>query len=344
MLQDRFGRVHDYLRISFTDKCNLKCFYCKPDLPLDQTDRPADKNTQVHHALCTSSASERLTSSELLSIAEDFVYKMGIKKIRITGGEPLIRKDAYALIEQLGSLPVSLAITTNGVFLDRFLPLFKKIGLNTINISLDSLIPARFNEITKTSTFEKVFTNIELAVEQGFHVKINAVAMKNINEDEIIDFVEWTRDLPIHVRFIEFMPFAGNKWEYDKVVSYKEILNKITSVFPIEKLNDEPNSTTKSYRVKSFLGTFAVISSITAPFCESCNRIRLTTDGKIKNCLFSNDEIDLKTAKRKGEDIVPIVQRAISAKHAERGGIAAFNTSGVEKKYEQGRAMISIGG
>jgi len=333
MLQDQFGRTHDYLRISFTDKCNLKCFYCKPD-----------GNTLVDHALCTSASSERLSSEELLSIAEDFVYKMGIKKIRITGGEPLIRKDAYDLIEQLGKLPVSLAITTNGVFLDRFLTMFKKIGLTSINVSLDSLIPSRFNEITKTKTFEKVYSNIELAIEKGFHVKINAVAMKNINEDEINDFVEWTRDLPVHVRFIEFMPFAGNKWEYDNVVSYKQILSKIESVYPIEKLNDAPNDTTKSYRVKSFLGTFAVISSITAPFCEGCNRIRLTTDGKIKNCLFSNEEIDLKAAVRKGEDIVPIVKRAIMAKHAERGGIAAFSSEGVEKDYEKGRAMISIGG
>ena len=333
MLQDTFGRTHDYLRISFTDKCNLKCFYCKPD-----------GNTPIDHALCASTASEKLSSTELLSIASDFVYKMGIKKIRITGGEPLIRKDAYYLIKKLGEFPVSLAITTNGVFLDRFLPLFREIGLMSVNISLDSLIPSRFNEITKTTTFEKVYSNIELAIEQGFHVKINAVAMKNINEDEINDFVEWTRDLPIHVRFIEFMPFAGNKWEYEKVVSYKQILDKIESVYPIEKLNDEPNSTTKSYRVKSFLGTFAVISSITAPFCETCNRIRLTTDGKIKNCLFSNEEVDLKSALRKGEDIVPIVQRAIMAKHAERGGKAAFKTRGVESKYEEGRAMISIGG
>ena len=303
-----------------------------------------DGNAPIDHALCASPASEKLTSPELLSIASDFVHRMGIKKIRITGGEPLIRKDAHELIEKLGELPVSLAITTNGVFLDRFLPLFKKIRLMSLNISLDSLNPTRFSQITKTNTFEKVRANIQLAVDQGFHVKINAVAMKNINEDEINDFVEWTRDLPIHVRFIEFMPFAGNKWEYDKVVSYKEILEKIESVYPIEKLNDEPNDTTKAYRVKSFLGTFAVISSITAPFCEGCNRIRLTTDGKIKNCLFSNEEVDLKAAIRNGEDIVPIVEAVIMAKHAERGGIDAFDTIGVEKKYEKGRAMVSIGG
>ena len=340
MLQDKFGRVHDYLRISFTDKCNLKCFYCKPDPP----DSRAGGNTPADHTMCSSSADEMLSSEELVGIARDFVYKMGITKIRITGGEPLIRKGAYEIIESLGKLPVSLAITTNGVFLDRFLPLFKKIGLNSINISLDSLIPSRFNQITKTLTFEKVYANIELAIAEGFHVKINAVAMKNINEDEINNFVEWTRDMPIHVRFIEFMPFAGNKWEYEKVLSYKEILSKIEGVYPIEKLNDEPNSTTKSYRVKSFMGTFAVISSITAPFCEGCNRIRLTTDGKIKNCLFSNEEVDLRSAVRKGENIVPIVERAILAKHAQRGGIAAFSSKGVEKEYERGRTMISIGG
>ena len=333
MLQDKFGRVHDYLRISFTDKCNLKCFYCKPD-----------GNEPFDHAMCATTAEEKLSSKELLAISSTFVHELGIKKIRITGGEPLIRKDAYSLIEALGKLPVSLAITTNGVFLDRFLLLFKKIGLNSINVSLDSLIPARFNEITKTSTFEKVKANIELAIDRGFHVKINAVAMKNINEDEINDFVEWTRDLPIHVRFIEFMPFAGNKWEYNKVLSYKDILGKIESVYPIEKLNDAPNDTTKAYRVKSFLGTFAVISSITAPFCEGCNRIRLTTDGKIKNCLFSNEEVDLKSALRNGLDIIPIIEGAITAKHAERGGIAAFNKKGVEKEYEEGRSMIAIGG
>ena len=321
------------MRISLTDKCNLRCFYCMPESKSD-----ASKTE------CSQPAGNLLETEEILEIAGIFVHRLGIKKIRITGGEPLVRKDAYKLIEALSQLPVELGITTNGVFLDRFLPLFKRINLSSLNISLDSLREKKFNEITKRDLFHKVNSNIHKAMEQGFHVKVNAVAMRGVNDDEFNDFVEWTRDSPVHIRFIEFMPFSGNSWQLQKVLSYKEILNKIGAVYPLEKLQDTPNSTAKSYRVKGFKGTFAVISSITDPFCSSCNRIRLTADGKLKNCLFSNDETDLLTALRNKEDIVPLIRNCIFKKFAERGGLEKFSAKGNKPLYEKGRSMTAIGG
>jgi GTP 3',8-cyclase len=323
---DRHNRVHDYLRISLTDRCNLNCSYCMPDVPY----------FLPNHQL--------LTDEELLKIVEIFAKDLGIQKIRLTGGEPLVRKNAEKIIESLSHLPVELAITTNGVLLDRFFPLFEKIGLKSLNISLDSLMPENFKEVTKSDLFYKVFENINHALAKGFHVKINTVVKRGMNEHEIMDFIEWTRNSPVHVRFIEFMPFDGNRWLWDKVVSFKEMLDKIETGYSIEKLEDGFHSTAKSYRVNDFQGTFAVISTVTEPFCQNCNRMRLTADGKMRNCLFSQNEIDLLSPFRKGEDIRPLIQDCITKKEAERGGLNAFDKKDAKEVYSQGRCMTSIGG
>ncbi|MBW8049143.1 MAG: GTP 3',8-cyclase MoaA [Cytophagales bacterium] len=333
MLKDAFGRPHDYLRISLTDKCNFKCVYCMPEnscfLPHDQL----------------------LTRDEILEIAKVFV-ELGIKKIRLTGGEPLVRKDAAHIIEQLGKLPVELAITTNGYLLDSYLNTFKKAGTKSVNVSLDTLNEDKFLTITKRDCFYKTLANIHLFINEGFHVKVNTVVIKGMNENEIVDFVKWTRNSNIHVRFIEFMPFNGNQWQRDKIVPFKEMLGRIKDIYTIEKLQDAPNSTSKSYRVKGFDGTFAVISSVTAPFCNDCNRIRLTADGKLKNCLFSNDEADLLQALRNGKDIKPIIIECIARKYKERGGLKQFDLKApntwddraFKHDYERGRCMTAIGG
>ena len=323
---DRFDREHNYLRISMTDKCNLHCSYCMPDVPY----------YLPNHKV--------LSDEEIFKIAEIFVKDLGIRKIRLTGGEPLIRKNAGKIIESLSRLPAELAITTNGVLLDRFFPLFEKIGLKSLNISLDSLMAENFKEISKKDLFYEVFKNINRALAKGFHIKINVVIKQGMNEHEILDFVEWTRNTPVHVRFIEFMPFDANQWQMNKVVPYRKMLDKIEAIYPIEKLEDGIHSTTKSYRVKGFQGTFAVISSVTAPFCQNCNRIRLTADGKLKNCLFSQNEVDILSPFRKGNDIRPLILNCISKKEAERGGLGAFDKKDAKERYSQGRCMTSIGG
>jgi cyclic pyranopterin phosphate synthase len=327
-LSDQFGRVHDYLRISLTEHCNLRCVYCMPEEGIQL--RPK---------------SEFMRTEEVLAIAETFV-KLGVKKIRLTGGEPLVRKDAKEIIEGLSRLPVSLAISTNGVLVDKFIDTFKVCNLRSINISLDSLQEERFNKVTRRNDFQKIRSNIDLLLNEGYHVKLNAVIMKEVNEDEILDFIEFTKDKNIHFRFIEFMPFNGNKWDWSKGLSFKEMMERIHSAYSdkVIKLEDKKHDTTKAFQIKGYKGTFAVISSVTNPFCDTCNRLRLTADGKIKNCLFSNTETDLLTAFRAGEDITNIIRETVWHKKSVRGGMETFEDLSNAELNQQNRNMISIGG
>lgn len=324
---DKFGRVHDYLRISLTERCNLRCFYCMPEEGINLREK-----------------SHFMTSEEVVSIAKTFV-KMGVKKIRLTGGEPLIKKDAANVISQLGELPVELAITTNGVLVDKFIDVFKNAGIKSVNVSLDSLNEEKFNEISRRNYFKKIKANINLLIRENFHVKVNVVVIRNINEDEIPNFIKWTKYKKIHVRFIEFMPFDGNKWDWKKKVSYKEIMdiaNLTVGEKNILKLTDKKNDTAKSYKLKNGKGTFGIISSVTNPFCNTCNRIRLTADGKILNCLFGQNEIDLLKAYRENSNIEALIRESILNKAKERGGIKAFNDNSAEQN--KNRSMVSIGG
>jgi len=324
---DTFGRTHDYLRISLTDKCNFRCYYCMPDEKINFYP-----------------TSKLMSADELLSIAKTFV-SLGVKKIRLTGGEPLIRKDAREIISRLAKLPIELAITSNGYLLDQYLDLFQEIGLSSINISLDTLNEEKFHQITKRDYLRKVKSNIDLFIEKGFKIKVNVVVLKNVNENEIKDFVEWTRNTNVHVRFIEFMPFNGNTWDFSKIISYKQILEEINSSgFDYQRLVDSKNDTAKNYRLNGGVGTFAVISSVTDSFCGSCNRIRLTADGKIKNCLFSNSELDLLRAYRNGLGLEELIFKSIKAKFDERGGLPAFEDIDEEKDLGKGRCMFAIGG
>ncbi len=325
-LIDRFDRVHDYLRISLVDKCNLRCTYCMPEhirfLP----------------------QSHLMSNDEAFEIARIFVEDFGIRKIRLTGGEPLLRKDAGSLIERIAGLGTQLAITTNGLLLHDFLPLFRKVGLRSLNISLDTLREDRFLEITRRPGFTQVMENIRLALSEGFRVKVNVVAMRGVNEDEIVDFVRLTEKEDLHIRFIEFMPFDGNQWNWDKVYAFKEMLALIGNDYAIHKLNDAPHSTAKAYQVENFKGTFSVISTITEAFCSSCNRIRLTAEGKLRNCLFSKKETDLLGEFRAGNDIRPLIVSSILGKHEKLGGLPEFEDEAAVKKALSDRAMVKIGG
>jgi molybdenum cofactor biosynthesis protein A len=329
ILQDSHGRDHAYLRISLIERCNLRCTYCMPE-----------EGVQL------SPKSHLMTYEEIYEIAKTFV-KHGVTKIRLTGGEPLIRKDIPIILEKLATLPVELSITSNAIIIDNFIDVLKANKVNKINVSLDSLDREKFKQITRRDHFEKVYNNILLLVNEGFKVKVNAVLMKGFNDNEIIDFINFTKDLPISVRFIEFMPFDGNKWDMSKMVSYKEVMSYVNASFKedqIERLQDAPNDTSKNYKIKGYQGSFAIISSVTNPFCDSCNRLRLTANGQLKNCLFSSTESDLLTTLRQGNSIEPIIQKAVQAKFKIRGGMDTLEKLQEPKLHNNNRSMITIGG
>ncbi|MEG0848538.1 GTP 3',8-cyclase MoaA [Flavobacterium plurextorum] len=329
ILTDGFGRRHNYLRISLLEKCNLRCTYCMP----------AD-------GIALSPKASLMTAEEIFSIAETFV-KNGVDKIRLTGGEPLLRKDFPEIISKLASLDISLSITTNGILIDRHIAVLKQFKIKKINLSLDTLISSKFHAVTLRNQFEKVIDNLHLLLNNDFQVKVNVVLMKGFNDNEIVDFVKLTQFLPISVRFIEFMPFAGNEWDRSKMVSQNEILSLVGNTFSsdqIQKLEDEKNFTSRNYKIKDFQGDFGIISSITNPFCDSCNRIRLTADGKIKNCLFSNSETDLLTPFRNGESIMNLIETSIQSKKKVRAGMVTIDEMNDPAKHFDNRSMIAIGG
>lgn len=326
MIVDSHHRIHNYLRISLTDACNFRCFYCMPNEEVEVTPH-----------------SKLMSKNEIISLAKTFV-KLGVNKIRLTGGEPLIRKDVAEIIEALSLLKVALTMTTNGALIHKYIDVLKKANIQSINVSLDTLNADTFLLLTKRNQFDQVKSNIELLLQHNFSVKVNVVAMKGINDHEINSFVTWTKNHPIHIRFIEFMPFTANQWHHEKVISYKEILSSISEEFDYIKLIDGKNDTTKKYKVVGHQGTFAIISTMTAPFCSSCNRIRLTADGKLKNCLFSKTETDLLVALRNNENIEALIHENFIGKEKELGGQLLSDFTKVDASVLENRSMISIGG
>ena len=326
MLIDSFNRAHNYLRISLTDNCNLRCFYCMPEEDYEFT--PAARLMQPN---------------EIESIARIFVQN-GVDKIRLTGGEPLVRKDAAEIIDRLSKLPVDLTLTTNATRLHDFVDVLEKAKVKSLNISLDTLDPDKFNIITRRDGFQKVIDNIHLMLNRNFKVKINVVVMKGLNDSEIFDFVAWTKDLPVQVRFIEFMPFDGNRWSSNQVFTWKEMLDRIEEKYTPLRVQDGIHDTDKKYRIEGHKGSFSVISTMSAPFCSGCNRMRLTADGKMKNCLFSTNETDLLTALRNSEDLLPLIRESIHTKAKELGGQFTKDFEKIHTEDLNNRSMISIGG
>jgi molybdenum cofactor biosynthesis protein A len=329
ILTDDFGRKHNYLRISLLEKCNLRCTYCMP----------AD-------GIALSPKASLMTADEIFAIAQTFVQN-GVDKIRLTGGEPLLRKDFPEIISKLSTLETSLSITTNGILIDRHIDVLKQFKVQKINLSLDTLVSSKFHSITLRNQFEKVIDNLHLLLNNDFKVKVNVVLMKGFNENEIIDFIKLTEFLPLSIRFIEFMPFAGNEWDRSKMVTQSEILSQVEVCFAldkVQKLEDEKNFTARTYKIEGFQGDFGIISSITNPFCDGCNRIRLTANGKIKNCLFSNSETDLLTAFRKGESITELISTSIKNKKKIRSGMVTISEMDDPALHFDNRSMIAIGG
>ncbi|WP_433862774.1 GTP 3',8-cyclase MoaA [Sphingobacterium thalpophilum] len=326
MLTDKYGRSHTYLRISLTDNCNLRCFYCMPEE--DYAFTPHAQLMQV---------------DEIEQLAKVFVAH-GVRKIRLTGGEPLVRRDAPAIIAMLSQLPVELHMTTNGIRIDDMLGEIVSAGFKSVNISLDTLRPERFIKITRRNYFERVRANIDLLLKYNVITKINVVVMKGINDDEILDFVALTKSKPVEIRFIEFMPFSGNKWSSNQVLTYDDIVNNVQQAYTIQPVTVRPHDTAKAFSIPGHLGRIAIISTMTAPFCAGCNRIRLTADGKLKNCLFSAGETDLLSTLRTGGDVLPLIQQNILSKAQALGGQLAENFEQIETDFLQNRSMITIGG
>ncbi len=329
ILVDSMGRNHNYLRISLTEKCNLRCTYCMPEQGV-----PLTPSAQL------------MTADEIYQIAKIFV-RHGVTKIRLTGGEPLVRKDFKEIVEKLATLGASMALTTNAVLIDRFLPTLKAASIQKINVSLDTLRPERFQKITLKATFEAVQQNIDRLLQEGFELKLNVVLLKGVNDDEIIDFIKLTKSKPLSVRFIEFMPFDGNRWDRSRTVSLEEILACATEVFTtdeIYRLENAPNDTSKNFSIRGYQGDFGVISTVTNPFCDSCNRLRLTANGRLRNCLFSEQESDLLTAYRNGQPIDPIIQKAVRLKFAVRAGLDTPQKFEDPAHHRKNRSMITIGG
>ncbi|XP_013865657.1 molybdenum cofactor biosynthesis protein 1 isoform X4 [Austrofundulus limnaeus] len=325
-LTDSFGRRHNYLRISLTEKCNLRCQYCMPEEGVKLTPR-----------------GQLLSTSEVLTLARLFVRE-GVEKIRLTGGEPLIRPDVLEIIAELKKLEglKTVAVTTNGINLSRLLPNLKEAGLDLINISLDSLVPAKFEFIVRRKGFHKVMEGINKAVELGYSpVKINCVVIRGLNEDELLDFVSLTETKPLEVRFIEYMPFDGNKWNFKKMVSYQEMLDRIRQQWPkLERLQGGSADTAKMFKVPGFSGQLGFITSMSENFCGSCNRLRITADGNLKVCLFGNSEVSLRDVLRSGasdEELLQIIGAAVGRKKQQHAGM--FSISQMKN-----RPMILIGG
>lgn len=325
-LTDPFGRYHDYLRISLTERCNLRCRYCMPEegVPL-------------------SSSTHLLTTPELVRIARLFV-RLGVSKIRLTGGEPLLRKDVEELAAELGRLPGlrTLALTTNGLLLPKKLTHLQAAGVNALNISLDTLRPERFEHITRRRGIEVVLSAIDRALDAGYDpVKVNCVVMRGSNDDELVDFVALTETRPIEARFIEYMPFAGNGWADEVFMPFAEMRARIESVYgALVPAEMGPNETARSFRVPGFRGGVGFITSMSDAFCDGCNRLRLTADGHLKVCLFGSSEVNLRDALRAGatdDELTSLVAAAVRRKKAAHAGM--YQLVGADN-----RPMILIGG
>ena len=332
ILKDRFNRIHDYLRISLTDKCNLNCIYCNP---FEHHSKKLNKNAILNF-------------DELLRLINIFSGRLGIRKIRFTGGEPLVRKNILEFFKSVHLLKIKygfeLGLTTNGTLLENNLQKLKQYGIDKLNISLDSLKPERFQYITGKNNLDAVVRSIYKAMDLGFNpLKINVVVMKNVNEDEITDFVEFVKDKNLNVRFIEFMPFGNNNWNTDGFISSEEIKNIIENKYQLKEITGPLNLVAKDYSLAGHSGKISFISSISDHFCKSCNRLRIDARGKMKLCLFSTgtNELNFKQllndSKFSDENIGEMISNSLYLKKETHPSVEDL------VKFEENN-MLNIGG
>ncbi|KAF7347601.1 Elp3 domain-containing protein [Mycena venus] len=326
-LVDSFNRRHDYLRISLTERCNLRCFYCMPS-----------KGVEL------SPSENILTNEEILRLARLFV-KSGVTKIRLTGGEPTVRKGISEIIAGLNELRPyglkSIGMTSNGLSLHRRLPEFIQNGLTHLNLSLDTLDEFRFELMTRRRGLPAVLRTLDVALASLPYVKLNVVVVKGLNDSEVLDFLAMTKDKPISVRFIEFMPFTGNKWDAKKMVPSSELLKVISERHPdVMRAPDELNDTARTWKIPGHVGNFGFISSMSDHFCSTCNRLRITADGQIKVCLFDAKEVSLRDKIRSGatdSELLATIGQAVLGKQEKHVGMQDIDVV-------TNRPMILIGG
>jgi cyclic pyranopterin phosphate synthase len=324
-LVDPHGRPHTYLRLSVTDRCNLRCTYCMPPEGITWRER-----------------AEILTFEEIERLAAIFV-RGGVDKIRLTGGEPTVRRELPALIARLRRLPGlrTLLMTTNGVLLAQQAAELRHAGLDGLNISLDSLRRDRFERVTLRDNLPAVLAGIDAALAAGFAtVKLNVVVIQGTNDDELVDFVRFAAGRPLQVRFIEFMPFDRNGWSAGGLLPYATMRERIESVFTLEPLAAGPHAVAKDFAIAGGVGTVGFVTSMTEHFCAGCNRLRLTADGRMRNCLFATAETDLRGPLRAGAgdaELAAHMQRCLQGKWREHPPAA-------ELAELHNRSMIEIGG
>ncbi|KAG6036999.1 hypothetical protein E4U40_007391 [Claviceps sp. LM458 group G5] len=342
-LTDKYNRQHDYLRISITERCNLRCVYCMPAEGV-----PLSPNRDL------------LTTPEIIMLSSIFVSQ-GVSKIRLTGGEPTVRRDIVSLMQQIGALRTDglkeLCITTNGITLRRKLDSMVQAGLTGVNLSLDTLDPWQFQIMTRRQGFEAVRDSIDRILEMnklgaGIKLKINCVVMRGVNDGQVLPFVEMTREKDLEVRFIEYMPFDGNRWNKNKMLGYSEMLDMIREQHPgLQKVVDHKNDTSKAWHIPGFAGRIGFITSMTHNFCGTCNRLRITSDGNLKVCLFGNAEVSLRdilrrynngdpiealdTARPEADQLLDIIGMAVKNKKAKHAGLG-------ELEHMKNRPMILI--
>lgn len=321
-MEDSYARQIDYLRVSVTDRCNLRCFYCMPQEGVEWKD-----------------SSEILRYEEMELIVQAAV-NAGIRKVRITGGEPLVRKNVVSFIEYISKMPEieDISMTTNGFYLADKLPALKAAGLKRVNISLDTLNSTNFEKITGRSGLDKVLAAIELALELGLYpVKVNMVLLKGINEDDALKLASWTKEKDIDVRYIELMPLGGAGKEYFLPVQVIE--ERLNSLGRLIDCQEKGNGPALYKKFSGAAGKIGFISPLSNHFCHRCNRMRLTADGKLKPCLISPVEIDIKSALRQGasvEELTEVFKQAVRLK-PERHHLN-------EEIYQGKRKMSQIGG
>ncbi|OPC59010.1 GTP 3',8-cyclase MoaA [Elizabethkingia miricola] len=328
MLKDKFGRAINYLRLAVVDRCNLRCTYCMPE-----------------NGLSWIKQQELMTDEEMIRICSVFT-ELGINKIRITGGEPFVRKNCISLIEQLSQLQGldDISITTNGLLTQQYIPQLKASGIKSVNLSLDTLDPERFFSITRRRSFDKVMKTLDSLLKHKITVKINTVVMEDQNIEDIIPLVLLTKKLPVDVRFIEEMPFNGTDATVSLKWNYKQIYEHIKAYFPdIIKTEDPKSSTSYNYKIPGFAGSIGIIAAYTRSFCGDCNRIRITPTGELRTCLYEEKGINLKEALRSGKTDQELKEIIInSIQHKPKDGWEAEKMNLTSSQVHQ--SMATIGG
>lgn len=315
VLTDRYGRTLNYLRLSVTDRCNFRCYYCMPE-----------------EGVGFAPKAKLLTFDEMHTLCRIFTAS-GVSKIRITGGEPFVRAGLMPFLEGLSSLDGldEIVITTNGTLIERHLQKLLQLGIRKINLSLDSLSRERFFHITRRDAFEEILASVYTMLDAGFELKLNCVVAAGKNTEDIIPFIELTKNLPVVVRFLEEMPFNGGDHQYVATWTHTDILRRIHEHYPqLTPLDAAPESTSVNYSIPGYTGSFGIIPSFSRTFCGACNRIRLSATGELRTCLYGPAAINLRDVLRSGAsdaEIIEVIMVAIAAREPDGFAAEAANAA-----------------